>query len=192
MRLFVALDLEENLRAKIATYIQGLQGFALDARWASPQGLHVTLKFIGERPDEELERIAGALQAIQVSPFQLAFRGYGFFPSATSPRVFWLGIEAPTALATLATQVDTALASLGIPREQHAFSPHLTLARSGSGAPRLQREPAAKSKFQRLQEKLSALPLPDFGTMTAREFFLYKSKLSQEGSRYTKLATFNL
>ena len=192
MRLFVALDLEESLRAKIATYVQGVQGFAPDARWASPQSLHVTLKFLGEQAEGEAERIQEALEAIRIAPITVAFRGYGFFPSAKSARVFWLGIEADEALPKLAAQVDTVLAALGLPREEHAFTPHLTLARSGSGAPRLRREPPAKAKFQRLQEKLSALPLPDFGTMTAREFFLYQSRLSPEGSRYTMLASFKL
>ena len=192
MRLFVAIDLEEDLREKIATYIQGLQGFAPEARWASPQSLHLTLKFIGEQTEQETERIAPALASIQVTPFTLQFRGYGFFPNPKRARVFWLAIEAPAELANLAEKVDASLMTMGLPREEHSYSPHLTLARSGSGAPRLPGETAATPKFQRLQERLLALPLPDFGTMTARQFFLYQSKLSPEGSHYTKLAGFKL
>lgn len=84
------------------------------------------------------------------------------------------------------------LAALGIPREEHAFTPHLTLARSGSGAPHKKSAEKPNSRFQRLQEKLSAMPPVDFGTMTAHEFFLSQSKLSPGGSRYTKLASFAL
>ena len=192
MRLFVGIDLEEVLREKIATYVQGVQGFAPEARWVSPQSLHLTLKFIGDQTEQETDRIGAALASIQATRFTLRFRGYGFFPNPKLARVFWLAIEAPAELANLAEKVDASLVTLGLPREEHAYSPHLTLARSGSGAPRVPREPAATPKFQRLQEKLAALPLPDFGTMTARQFFLYQSKLSPEGSHYTKLAGFQL
>jgi 2'-5' RNA ligase len=90
--------------------------------------------------------------------------------------------------------VDEKLASLDIPTEEHAFNPHLTLARGGggSGSPRKQKSDRPNRSFQRLQEKLAALPAPEFGTMTSREFFLYQSQLSPGGSKYTKLAGFAL
>jgi 2'-5' RNA ligase len=192
MRLFVALDLEDEIRQRIAMYVQGLTGFAPDTRWAKVPSLHVTLKFIGEHPEAGLARLQDTLAKIEAKPFSLAFRGYGFFPTTSAARVFWLGIEASAELPNLATQVDTALAALSIPREEHIFTPHLTLARSGSGAPRLGREEKSSSRFERLQKQLSAMAPPDFGTMTAREFFLFRSELSPKGSRYTKLASFAL
>ncbi len=192
MRLFVALDLEETIRQRIAVFLQGIHNFAPEVRWVHPESLHVTLKFIGEKSEEEASRIRQALGTIQAKPIPLAFRGYGFFPTARAARVFWLGIESNSGLPNLAVQVDTALAALKIPREEHAFTPHLTLARSGSGAPYKKHEDKQNSRFQRLQEKLSAMPPVDFGTMTAHEFFLYQSKLSPGGSRYAKLASFAL
>jgi 2'-5' RNA ligase len=192
MRLFVAFDLEEDMRQRIALYVRGLESSAPEARWAVPASLHVTLKFIGDQPEEEASRIQDALGAIQAEPIPVAFRGYGFFPTVRAARVFWLGVEAGADLAKLAAGVDTVLATLAIPREEHAFTPHLTLARSGSGAPHLRGEQRSNSRFQRLQQKLSAMPLADFGTMTVQEFFLYKSQLSPTGSRYTKLMSFPL
>ena len=192
MRLFVALDLDETIRQRIALYLQGLEPFAPEARWAKPESLHVTLKFIGEQPAEALPQMESALAAIQSEPIFLTLRGYGFFPNPRAARVFWLGIDAAPALPDLASQVDNALAAIGIPREEHAFTPHLTLARKGSAAPRLKREEPFRSPFQRLQQKLSAMPLPDFGTMTAHDYFLYESKLSPGGSRYTRLKGFPL
>jgi 2'-5' RNA ligase len=108
--------------------------------------------------------------------------------------VFWVGIESGPALSSLAATVDEKLASLAIPREEHAFNPHLTLARGGggSGSPRKQKSDRPNRSFQRLQEKLAALPAPEFGTMTSREFFLYQSQPSPGGSKYTKLAGFAL
>ncbi len=192
MRVFVALAIEETIRERIAVYMQGLQNFAPEVRWVAPESLHVTLKFIGDRPEEEVPRIQDALSAVRSKPLKIAFRGYGFFPTVRAARVFWLGIEAAASLPKLAADVDTVLATLGIPREEHAFTPHLTLARSGSGSPRLGSKEKSNARFQRLQEKLSALPLADFGTMTAHDFFLYQSKLSPQGSQYTKLASFAL
>jgi 2'-5' RNA ligase len=177
MRLFVALDLEEEIRQRIAVYLEGLAGLAPDVRWAKAESLHVTLKFIA---------------AIAAKPFSLAFRGYGFFPTARAPRVFWLAMRAGEELPNLAARVDRALSALKIPREEHPFMPHLTLARSGSGAPRLRPEGRSGAKFERLQKQLAAMATPDFGTMTAREFFLYRSRLSPGGSRYSKLASFAL
>jgi 2'-5' RNA ligase len=194
MRLFVALDIDDNIRSRIARFLDGVRGFAPDARWARPETLHVTLKFIGEQSEEGAGNIKQVLATIQAGTIEVNCRGYGFFPSARAPRVFWVGIEAGSELTSLATAVDTKLAALNIPKEEHAFNAHLTLARGkgGSGSPRKQSGDGANRNFQRLQEKLAALPTPEFGSMTAREFFLYESQLSPGGSKYTKLARFGL
>jgi len=103
-----------------------------------------------------------------------------------------VGIESD-GLAQLAESIDEALAGIGIPAEDRAFSPHLTLARAGgSGAPAWRSGDRPNRKFLRLQERLEQSPAPDFGTMTARDFFLYRSQLSGSGSRYTKLSRFGL
>jgi 2'-5' RNA ligase len=111
MRLFVALDLEDAIRERIALFVRGVQNFAPETRWVSPESLHVTLKFIGETPEEDRDRIHDALGAVQAAPISLAFRGYGFFPTARTARVFWQGIEADAGLAKLAADVDTVLAA---------------------------------------------------------------------------------
>ena len=156
--------------------------------------MHVTLKFIGEKPGEAVEEIKRALSAVRTEPFEISFRGYGFFPTAKSARVFWVGIEAGPQLKELANAVDEATSASGIPKEDHTYSPHLTVARGGgrSGAPDRQKEDRPHRGFQKLQEKLAALPSPEFGTMTAREFFLYQSQLMRGGARYTKIERFEL
>jgi 2'-5' RNA ligase len=194
MRLFVALDIDKAIRDRIALFIEGIQPFAPNARWVKPESLHVTLKFIGEQPEPALEKIKAALKGLSSGPLELDFQGHGFFPTPKSARVFWLGIGAGPELSSLAAAVDNAAASLGIAEEDRPYSPHLTLARGpgGSGSPRRQRHDRPDRVFERLQEKLAALPSPEFGTMTAREFFLYQSQLSPKGSKYTKLARFDL
>jgi len=194
MRLFIALDIDDGIRARIARFLEGVSAFAPDARWVRPESLHVTLKFIGEQPESAVEPIQHALSGIQASASEIHLHGYGFFPTAKSPRVFWIGLEADPQLAALAALIDDKIAALGIPKEDRAFSPHLTLARGagGSGSPRRNKADAPNRIFQRLQEKLAALPAPEFGAMTARKFFLYQSQLSPKGSKYTKLAAFDL
>jgi len=193
MRLFIALDIDDAIRERITRFLEGIRNFAPDARWVRPESLHVTLKFIGEQPPEAVDRIKQCLSQVRNGPFEITFRGHGFFPTARAPRVFWVGIEAGKELASLAGNIDKCMHALGIPKEDHPFSPHLTLARGGkSGSPRRQKGDPPNTKFQPLQQKLAALPSPEFGTMTAREFFLYQSKMSPGGSQYTKLERFPL
>ena len=192
MRLFVALDIPDEIRQRIARFVEGLQHFAPDANWVKPASYHVTLKFIGERSPDDAEKLKRALAAVSAAPVTISFRGSGFFPNPNSPRVFWAGMEHDDALPKLASAVDQACSQLGIPREEHEFRPHLTLARGGSGSPRPKRGERANSKLKYLAEKLQNFPVPDFGTMTAQEFFLYESKLSPAGAQYTKLEGFAL
>jgi 2'-5' RNA ligase len=103
--------------------------------------------------------------------------------------------EAPlsaTSLSILAGKVDEACSTLGIERESRAFSPHLTLARSGSGSPRPKKDEKPVPGMKRLAERIGAMPAPNFGTIHATEFFLYESKLSPGGAKYGKLAGFSL
>jgi 2'-5' RNA ligase len=194
MRLFVALDIDDSIRVRISRFVDGVSGFAPEARWARPEALHITLKFIGEKPEADLAGIRTALENIRTSAFDLQLRGFGFFPTATAPRVFWIGITAGEQLSSLAASVDARLATRGIVPEAHPYSPHLTLARGkgGSGSPGWRKGDRANSGFQRLQERLATMSEAEFGTMTAREFFLYQSQLSPKGSQYTKLAGFSL
>ena len=193
MRIFIALDIDENIRSRIEVFMHGVNGFAPDARWVRIESLHVTLKFIGNKSAEEVEDIKQALARITVGAIEISVRGYGFFPTPKAPRVFWIGVETGPQLAALAKSVDEVTAALGIPKEEHAFSPHLTLARrGGSVAPRGRQGDAPNHTFLQLQKRLATMPVPEFGTMTAREFFLYESQLGRGGSRYTKIARFEL
>jgi 2'-5' RNA ligase len=192
MRLFVALDIDAEIRGRIAQFVDGVRGFAPDARWVSAESLHITLKFIGEWPPEKLEDMKRALAGVRGQPAQITFSGTGFFPTPKSARVFWIGIQAGPELLPLAGAVDAATSALGVESEQRAFAPHLTLARNGSGRPQRVSSDRSNSSFRRLQEKLAAMPAPAFGTMSPREFFLYESKLAPKGAVYTKLARFSL
>lgn len=196
MRIFIGIDLDQEIRGKIARFLEGVSGFAPDARWVRSESLHITLKFIGEQKPEQVEAIAQRLRQVQSSAFEIRLSGYGFFPTARAARVFWIGIHAGPPLAELAAQIDASVGELGIPREERAFSPHLTLARAGghakrsSGDPKWRNVDGPNSAFTVLQKRLAAMGELEFGTMTADKFILYQSQLSPKGSKYTKLERF--
>src|SRR4051812_33042633 len=103
MRLFVAIDLDEEIRQKIVRFIEGVAGFAPDVRWMKPEALHLTLKFIGEFPDAKLDGMKAALGNVRSGPFDISFSGTGFFPNAKSARVFWIGVHADERFQKLAS-----------------------------------------------------------------------------------------
>jgi len=194
MRIFIGIDLEDDVREKIARFLEGVRGFAPDARWVRPESLHITVKFIGEQKPEQVEAMAERLRQVEETTIDIRLGGHGFFPTAKSPRVFWIGIRAGPELAALAASIDAAVAELGVAREDRPFSPHLTLARGGggSGSPKRQKSDRPNSSFAVLNKRLETMGDLDFGAMTAREFILYQSQLSPKGSKYTKLQRFPL
>jgi RNA 2',3'-cyclic 3'-phosphodiesterase len=194
MRIFIGIDLDPEIRARITRFVEGVQGFASNARWVQPESLHITLKFIGERSPDQVEAITGSLQWIESPTFAIRCAEYGFFPTAKAPRVFWIGIQAGPQLAALAESIDITTAELGVPHEDRVYSPHLTLARAGarSGSPKWRMDDGPNSAFAGLEKRLAAMGELDFGTMTATEFILYQSQLSPKGSKYTKLQRFPL
>jgi len=194
MRIFIGIDLDPEVRSRISRFLEGVEGFAADARWVRAESLHVTLKFIGEQSPERVEAFTERLRRVESNAFEIRCTGYGFFPTAKAPRVFWIGIQAGPQLAELAGSIDAGLAELGIPREERPFSPHLTLARGGgrSGSPKRQKGDFPNKMFAVLEERLAAMTELDFGTMTAHEFILYQSQLSPGGSLYAKLQRFPL
>jgi RNA 2',3'-cyclic 3'-phosphodiesterase len=181
MRLFVAIEIAPEIRDRIVEFISTIRSQLGSARWSHPEGLHITLKFLGNVPDQKRRAIEKKLGSVKSPSFSMTIGDAGAFPNAKSPRVLWVGLDAPTDLARLAEQVDIAMSSLGFEREQRVFTPHVTLARFNGRGNKLNVGPA-----------LSSVPEAGFGTMTATEFHLYESKLSPQGSRYIKLASFPL
>jgi RNA 2',3'-cyclic 3'-phosphodiesterase len=190
MRLFVALDIDTAIRERLREFVSDLGAHAPGVRFVGPETFHVTLKFLGETT--RLEEIERALAAARGVPFEIAFRGCGFFPTPKSARVFWAGIEAPGELQALAASIDEATRALGFPPERGPYKPHLTLARAGSGNPRRKQGDRPDMRFHAIQQYLSGKPAPEFGTMAAHEFFLFESILSPRGATYRKVRRYPL
>lgn len=180
MRLFVALDLPHPVREALQELVRQLQRASADVRWVRREGMHLTLKFIGEVPEEKLPLIQEALGEV-ASPavVELEFRSLGYFPNERRPRVLWVGVQASDNLAPLAAQIEAALEPLGIPRERRAYAPHLTLGRFKS-----------PKRLPRLLEEVGRRREKEFGRARVEEFVLYQSRLSPHGAQHTRLQAF--
>jgi RNA 2',3'-cyclic 3'-phosphodiesterase len=178
MRLFIAIDPSPDVHDNLKQLLDRLRPIAR-LRWSRPEGLHLTLKFIGQWPDARLAEMRQALSSVTFAPFDVAFSGLGFFPNPRSPRVFWVGIEAGPELGNLAALVDQTLEPLGVEPEKRAYSPHLTLARIESG-----------TRLEALQQAIQDLPSVEFGVFRADRFYLYESRPAAGGSIYTRMGEF--
>jgi RNA 2',3'-cyclic 3'-phosphodiesterase len=181
VRLFIALDLPQGTRDALRELIANLESLSKTARWARPEGMHVTLKFIGHVDRAKLDAIRRALATICSSaPVEMQLRGLGFFPDERRPHILWCGIEGSANLEPLATGIERALEPLGIPREERKFTPHLTLARlkDSRGVDKLVR--AARESKSR-----------DFGSAFATEFHLFESFTKPSGAEYRKIDSYS-
>src|SRR5215470_2788154 len=180
MRVFIAVDLPNEIRKSLADVQDELSPLSHSVRWVAPESIHITLKFIGEMPEKQLEDIDTELRGFTWKPFTITVRGVGFFPGKRSPRVFWAGMEAPT-MQDLAEELDSRMERLGFDKEKRAFRPHITLARARD----TRIDSALVTGASQYEEHA-------FGSFTADRVFLFKSNLKPSGSVYEKLKEYLL
>jgi 2'-5' RNA ligase len=183
LRLFVAIELPPNVLSAINEVQHSLQQDPALARlrWVRPEGIHLTLKFLGETPAERRPAIERAItRAVAgVAPFELHLGKPGRFGGRNSPRVIWIDVAGEIeSLSRLQSQIEHEIAPLGYPTEDHPFSPHLTLARI---PPERAREASAP-----LEAALTATTVPP-ASLKATEVALIKSDLQRGGAIYTQL-----
>src|SRR5579864_6239270 len=162
MRLFTGIDLPEQVRERLERLLMHLRP-AAHLKWSAVYNLHLTLKFIGEWPEEKLTEL----------------EGLGWFPNPHHPRVFWVGLQAGENLTALVRDTEEALAPLGVAKDDRAFAPHLTLARIKDPVP-----------LEPLRKAIALLESTEFGSFPADRFHLYRSQPGSAGSIYTKLSEY--
>ncbi len=176
-RLFVAIDLSDEIKSSLVQLCSGVTG----AKWVRREHMHLTLRFIGDVDTQLFETIREALSSIRSTPFDLSLQGVGQFPTRGAARVLWIGLDAPPLLSQLQRQIEAALVEIGIKPEARAFSPHITLAR-------LKTPPHPESIRQFLKHHAdyhsSSIPI--------HEFALYSSVLAPDGSTYHREAVYPL
>lgn len=189
LRLFVAIELGERALQALGTLQTQLRQNGLvarDLRWVRPEGVHLTLRFLGEVDARRLADIESALaQAVRgVSPHRLTLGRLGTFGSKGAPRVLWVDLQGDLeTLRALQERVEDQIGPLGFPREDRRFSPHLTLARV--------RLESARSVAESLAQAIACVPVPE-AEIDSREVSLMRSRLGKGGTVYTRLAAFPL
>jgi 2'-5' RNA ligase len=136
MRVFVAINLSDEERARLTGAARRLRESDFPVRWVPPQNVHLTLKFLGEVGEDRLAELYSAVDEASSgsAAFDMALRGFGAFPSLRRPRVVWAGVEHEATLARLQEKVEMGLEAVGYERENRRFHPHLTLGRARKGA----------------------------------------------------------
>jgi RNA 2',3'-cyclic 3'-phosphodiesterase len=177
LRTFVALLLPDRVRVGLAAVSAELRGQARGLTWVAPDNLHLTLRFLGEVDAAALERVrdAVAAAAAAVAPFSVYLGGLGGFPTGRAPRVLWASVATGgERVEALFAELEAALVARGIPGENRAFHPHVTLARA--------RDPRGA------KELLSVLGAgPAFGEVRVEALHLIRSELSPRGARHSVL-----
>ncbi|MDH4161187.1 MAG: RNA 2',3'-cyclic phosphodiesterase [Nitrospirota bacterium] len=180
MRLFIAIELPESLKQEIGTVREQLRKSGADANWTRPEGIHLTLKFLGEVEESLVPLIKGSLAAAcrGIGKFRIEIAGAGAFPNLKAPRVLWLGVQGDVEkLGALQASVEDGMADLGFEREERKFSPHLTLGRVKFPRPR-----------DNWQDRISEIRDVQLGGFEAGHVSLMKSELRRDGAVYTEMA----
>lgn len=176
MRAFVALNLPDATRRALWAATEPLRDLELPVKWVRADGIHLTLKFLGDIDDARAPELTAALQraATDARVLPLVLEGFGAFPDSAHPRVIWAGMTAEPALELLQHAVEREFAPLGFPTEARAFRPHVTLGRAKRGA--------RAGAFGDLEAALTALTFAE--TAVVESVDLMRSTLQSAGAVY--------
>lgn len=189
LRLFIAIELSDVLRAELKRAQKQIQDeFARVSvshriRWAAPQNIHLTLRFLGNSNRTHVPALQDALTqvATRFAPIELSARGLGCFPNARRPNTIWCGLDGDTnTTALLAQQIETATCALGFARDERGFTPHLTIGR-------IERK-ATNAERAAMGEIVKNFPAQTFGSVRADAIYLIASDLRPQGPLYTILS----
>ena len=183
MRSFIAIDLEPGLKTALQGLIRILETTRADVRWTQTNGLHLTLKFLGEIDEEKATVVKRVLHEVagRHASFPLRLEGTGAFPGEHRPRVLWVGFAAEPGLLAFQDELERELEREGFPREERAFHPHLTLGRV-KGPGRIHEAMFELDKHRR----------ESLGEMTVHKVALFESRLRPEGAEHRVLADYEL
>lgn len=184
IRAFIAVPLSDEIRNEISVLSKSLKGLNLDASIPRVEGVHLTLKFLGNVEESRLQSIYEGLGRVaqRHRRLSLSFKGLGVFPHMGNPRVVWIGVKDNSDLLKLQSGVDNEMEKQGFSREKRNFHPHLTIARVKS-----------RANIANLLHFLeSEGPGVTLGSLDVVEFHLYQSLLRPEGAEYRVLSTFRL
>ena len=184
-RAFVAIELPTTLRARLADHIDRLRSTMPEVRasWSREDNLHLTLKFLGDVPVTNVEKLSAAasIAAGEIEPFEVVVEGCGAFPPRGQPRVLWIGIDDPSGkLSELNRALEEECAIAGFAHEPRAFHPHLTISRIHQ--PQGSRQLAARHQEIGFNREIVGVS----------EISVIRSELRSEGARHTVISRHEL
>lgn len=178
VRTFIAVELSGFVKKRAEAAIKRLQEVPADVSWVRPQNMHLTLKFLGDVPDHELNDVCRTVtKAVAgLEPFEIAFRGCGAFPNSSRPRTIWLGVEhGQDEIAELHAAINSALKALRYPQETRRFQPHLTLGRVHESSPQ---------KLADLAAQIESMKTVDGDLTVVDQVVVMSSFLDRHGPTY--------
>lgn len=192
MRLFVALELPPEVRQAAALVCRELKSSGADVKWVKPESMHLTLKFLGETPEDQVAEVKSALEEACAgkAALDLTIKGCGSFPGQKKPQVVWLGLDGQIdELRDLAGAIEARLELLGFPSERRSFKAHLTLGRMRRGPRRGGNRAGSVAPLVRAIAANKDYQGPAF---RADNVVLMKSTLTPAGPIYESLAEIRL
>jgi len=188
LRSFIAVEIPAEIHCTILGNTASLQKTLAKplVRWVEAQNLHLTLKFLGDISPEARDQLNGALKVeiINQRSFNMSVAGLGMFPNPQRPRIIWIGLEAPSALATLQHSVDSFATRMGYNPEERPFSAHLTIGRVGQSV-----TPTDRMK---ISAAIKTMTVGNLGMFHVEAVCIFKSDLRPGGPVYTPLYTLPL
>jgi len=185
IRSFLAFELAPEMKEVLSRVSTQLRRSPMEVRWVRTEGIHLTMVFMGNVRQEDLEAMKGPLQGIcaRYGPFSVALKGMGCFPNARKPRVLWLGLEGDVkGMARFRDDLQKELRPFGIEEEKRAFAPHLTLGRFKNPA-------RPEDQLERYLKEYADVNSP---LCPLHELVLFRSDLRPAGAEYTRLGRFPL
>ncbi len=185
MRLFFAAMLPRSVQTRLGTLRAGLDWLPARAAWSAPANLHITLKFLGEVPDEKVNELAIGIGKVIPAVGEIVIRPSGllFFPPRGNARVLAVGFEGQTGkLIEVQAAIESACHELGFPLEGRGYVPHATLARFRDGL-----RPVHSPRVE--QSCTAVARMPEFAM---DEVQLMHSTLSSRGAQYAVVARYPL
>ena len=184
MRVFIAIELQDSIKDKIARVQERLKVTQDKIKWVDPASVHLTLKFLGEIGEEKLEKVQQVVRELaeRIPPFKMEIKGMGVFPGFSSPRVIWIGARDRSGrLEKLAAHLEEALAKERFAKEKRKWKAHLTLGRVKS-----------LRETDKLGELIRKEIETDAGKMEVKDITVMRSQLTPRGPIYTSLGQIHL
>ena len=184
LRIFLAVPVEQDILDTLVKAVDRLRESRAPVRWVRPEGMHLTVKYLGDTDPEKLGPLIQAVGEVcgEIEPFPMSVSGIGAYPNMRRPRVVWAGVEELSGtLLRLAEDVEDACARMGWPREKRKFSPHVTVGRV-----------KGKINISRLAQAVGKMDRNLWGSQTVDSLVLYSSELKPGGAVYERLHVFQL